>query len=207
MWIIYYLNHKRIGDISYQINSQIIKEERKTKKKIVGVQGKGKFGLSKFLSKFINPELEGSVDSNIQSDNEQIIQYPELDQKTKIALDYFAEQKNFVEIGENTTKKLRVTPNKLIKFSGMFHPHISGNSYSERLAKYEKSKNITWSGKCGEITVKFYTGKSSIISNTPIHPALETKSGKIYLDGFGTFSQMNNSNLTITPLILGTQII
>lgn len=205
MWILYYLNEKRVANISYQIRPNLIKEEKKTKKRQLGIQGKGSFGLSKLLSKFVKTDVEINANADTHSDSEQIFEFPELDQKTRNALDYFAKQKNYLLIDEETLVQ-KIKPNKLIRFSGMFHPLIKGETYSERLSKYESSKNISWSGKCGYFQLKFFTGKSSLISNTPIHPALETKNGKIYLEGFGIFSQQSSNKLTITPIIFGTQL-
>lgn len=205
MWILYYLNEKRVDNISYQVKSGILKEERKTNKKQFGIRGKGTFGLNKMIAKIF--KVEGEVDANADStsDNEQLYEYHELDQKTKNALDYFSKKKNYQLIDENSIKQ-KIQPNKLIRFSGMFHPHIKGDSYSERLSNYEGAKNICWSGKCGDIQLKFYTGKSSLISNTPIHPAIETVQGKIFIEGFGLFSKQNGNKLTIVPILFGTQI-
>ncbi len=205
MWILYYLNEKRVADISYQIKPELISEEKRIRKRNLHGKIKGTLGLSSLFSKITKIDAEAEVDGNHASDTEQTIQYPELDQKTRNALDYFAKQKNYVLIGDEAKVK-KLKPNVLIRYSGMFHPHIKGDTYSERLGNYEGAKNICWSGKCGDYHIKFFTGKSSLISNTPIHPAIETKQGKIFLEGYGLYSKQSNNRIIITPILFGTQI-
>lgn len=205
MWILYYLNEKRVTDISYQLTPSLLKEQKILKKKNVGINGKSAFSLNNVFSKLFKFDNEINAKADINSDSLTTFEYPEIDQKTKNALDFFAKQKNYISLDENTDDQT-IKPTKLIRFSGMFHPNIGGETYSERLSKYESSKNICWLGKCGYFQLSFFTSKLSLISNTPIHPALEAKNGKIFFEGFGVFSKRNGNKLTITPIIIGTQL-
>ncbi|MBN7817784.1 hypothetical protein [Algoriphagus pacificus] len=182
-----------------------MKKEIKSKRKQLGLMAKGKVGFNKLISKIFKAEVSVESDFGNQTEKEQFYEFSELDQKTKNALEFLANNDNYQTINDKTTR-LIFDRNKLVKFSGMFRPHIKGDTYSQRLANYEGMKNISWSGKCGDVQLFLYTGKNSLISNTPIHPALESSNGKIFIEGFGLYSKHTGMKLTIIPILFGTQI-
>ena len=207
MWIIYYSNEDRISQIAYQIDPKVLQEGIKKKTNLIKADGSGQISFTNFLA-LLGLKGKARVGAGLEKelDTEESYKYSEYDQKIKRVLDYFLIQNNYTLINDKSKCDNLHDIKTLIRIQGMFQPHINGETYSERIANYEGLKKILWTGNCGEIRTEFFTGKKSIRSSTPLQPALHKKNGKIYLDGFSTYSSNENNLLRVTPIFLGAQV-
>ncbi|GEM_PF-6598926 len=206
LWIPYYINKANISLASSQIKPGTLSNYKKIIGKSRGAGANVKLGISGFLSRLFKADanLEGKVSKN---DTEEVeYSYEELDQKTKNFLIY-AENNHKILDETSTNKSLsQIGRENLIKFSGLFTADIQGDSYSQRLANYLDAEHIQWIGNCGKVKVSFYTGTSSLISKTFIHPVISSKRGKIHFDGFGAFQKSTTNHIALSPIFIGIQL-
>jgi hypothetical protein len=208
MWILYYKNIERVNQLASQIQPEITKEKTEKKRNKISANAgtKGKFKLSFFKNIFnSSASINGSGSYDSELDTVRKIEYNTDDVQLNNVIDKL-QNLNLTVIDQNCNIQNLQDISEIIRFRGDCTPQIDGNSMSERLANYEKIKQISWTSKINSIKIIFITNKESLISSTPISYALAEKNGTLFLDGFGAVINKKNNSIKIIPIIIGTRL-
>jgi len=216
MWLLYYKNIERINQLAAQIQTEVVTEKTERKKRRASATGKANGGINLgVISKIFNPNLslEGKSEIDSELDTEQKIEYNTQDVQLNNVLEKFKKLKLTI-IDENCKIEDVNNVTEIIRFKGYCCPIVKGGDYSERLANYEKIVELHWSCRIKNLRISFKTNKKSIVSNTPIHTALEDTKGKLFLDGYGAVVYKNANSpkyqnvisIKIIPIIIGTKL-
>ncbi len=191
--------------LAHQLEPKTLVEETQKSDQSRKLKGMTKFTFGKLFELLgISNETSGELESAKIRATEQKFMVSE-DATTNSICNFLSKSTSHIRIDDNF-KFDNQDIDGLIRVCGSFRPVVLGQDYLERLSNYEKSDTLKWIGKCGNLNIIFYTGKSSIISNTPIHPLLDNPEFEIKMDGFNTFHSMNDDILQVTPLFLGMEI-
>jgi len=216
MWLLYYKNIERINQLAAQIQTEVVTEKTERKKRRTSATGKANGGINLgVISKIFNPNLslEGKSEIDSELDTEQKIEYNTQDVQLNNVLERFKKLRLTI-IDDNCKIKDINDLTEIIRFKGNCCPIVKGSDYSERLANYEILVELHWTCKITNVKISFKTNKKSIVSNTPIHTALEDNNGKLFLDGYGAvvYKNANSSrcpnafSIKIIPIIIGTKL-
>lgn len=207
MWVYYYVSKARVSQLAEQIFIKLPVEIIK-RWDLNGAAKISAEGETSKLLEFIG--LKGKASTGIEG-GAKFSSQDKFDFSDKVFVDklkeYLEKSKDYSELSTNSTHISIKNIKGILKFSGNFSPLIKKEKGIEPYALYIEKNYLIWKGICGEIPVHFVTSKESFVSSTPIFSFLDSEIKSLFIDGFATLLQTNQSlPLCILPLFFGREV-
>lgn len=207
MWM-YFYKSERIRDLALAINPELEDEIVDFIENIDELNAEAEAATSKLLSALVTIKAKGKM-GNLYKNSHQVKKGLTQNMITRTIENYLTEDK-YTQLDDNTTLNDIYKIKKIVRIEGRFKLNIEGRTSTERVENFDKSHLQEWEGKFKHISVNFITSRESFTTEkkrpTPVLQCLASNSKTIRLDGFAIFNDVEENNISVTPILLGNFI-